>query len=97
MSFFTTRAYAPKPKAQFIRHHNQIRQSLDLIRRTALFSSPPAPPAESPCYEYFPRWRLVPLRRGDVAPPASPDGHLRCRVAELRAGSETDAWGPRPS
>jgi hypothetical protein len=33
------------------------------------------------------------LRRGDVAPPASQDGHSRRRVAELRSGSHSNAWG----
>jgi len=37
------------------------------------------------------------LRRGDVAPPASQDGHSRCRVAELRARSHSDAWGTQLS
>ena len=32
-------------------------------------------------------------RRRDIAPPASQDGHSRCRVVELRAGSYSDAWG----
>jgi hypothetical protein len=33
------------------------------------------------------------LRRlGDVGPPASQDGHSRFVVAELRAGSRSDAW-----
>jgi len=35
------------------------------------------------------------LRRGDVVPPAGRDGHSRYRVAELRAGSHSDAWGNR--
>jgi zinc dependent phospholipase C len=37
------------------RCHEQITHLLDLIRRTVPFSSRPAPPAELPCYERFPR------------------------------------------
>jgi hypothetical protein len=37
------------------------------------------------------------LRRGDVVPTASQDGHSRCRVAELRARSDSDAWGTQLS
>src|SRR5271157_3073428 len=70
----------------------QIRHLLELIRKSALFSSQPPLPTTWRRYERFLRWRGVLLRRGVVVPPASQDGHSRYRVAELRAGSQSYAW-----
>ena len=37
------------------------------------------------------------VRRPDVVPTASQAGHSRCTVAELRAGSHSNAWGTQLS
>src|ERR1017187_3359632 len=94
-SFSTTSVRLRIAQTKLPDSDEQIRHLLDLIRRAALFSSRSALPTRWPCYEHFQRFRLVLLRRGDVAPPASQDSHSNCRVAELRAGSHSSPWGTR--
>src|SRR6266436_4137611 len=94
MSFSTTRVSAAQFQTTSQKHGGEeIRRPPAVIPRVTLFWSPPAPPAKWPCYERSPRCRPVPLKPGDVFPRAHQDGHSRCRVAELRAESHSDAWG----
>src|ERR1700731_2575407 len=97
MSFSTTSFCAEIPEPSSKDSDWQIRHVLDPIRRAAPFSSRPAPPTKLPGYERFPRsWRVL-LRRWDAVPPESPDGRSPRGALELRAESQSKAWGTQLS